>query len=487
MERRKIMYKSLMVSCKYLLSFLLLMFFLVPSQAWCKRTIKGTITYPDGRPASGFLVKAYDSDKDKDDFMGQATTDSRGRYSIGPYKAKHWDKAPHNVTTWRPDIYINVYGKINNKWVKVKKSKTYNNRKHKYDTVINLKLSGIQGTIREHTGKPARGILVKAWDEDDLLGGKNDFLNQVITDSQGRYFMIYEGKHWDPAPHNVTKWRPDIFIKVLRKVGRYGWVRVNRSKTHKDWKHANTLTINLSLPEIRWVTKKTAFNPKVHGWPFKNDSRKICAAPTCKDEHWTGKAFRKFLRFDWALCGGMSLTALRHFRNNQPVSNFSPKIKKELVQAQIETLTPDGWYRFIKWQARPDFPHPNSPSIHSIGSSTKGELKKLKRAINYRAPIIMGLIRVGPTKDPNKASSNHQVLGIGYRYNDGTKEVEIDVYDPNHPGHTGKISMNIGIPRNQLMAKQDTGEKVRGFLVNNIGSGPPAPKVRVGVGVKQQQ
>jgi hypothetical protein len=135
------MYKSLMVPGKYLFLFLILMCILVPSQAWCKRTVKGTITYSDGRPAPGFEVVALDSDTGNDDFMGRATTDSKGRYSIGPYKAKHWDKAPHNVTTWRPDIYIKVYGPVKN-WgrVFVKKSKTYKNRKHGYDTIINLRL-----------------------------------------------------------------------------------------------------------------------------------------------------------------------------------------------------------------------------------------------------------------------------------------------------------------------------------------------------------
>ena len=94
---------------------------------------------------------------------------------------------------------------------------------------------------------------------------------------------------------------------------------------------------------------------------------------------------------------------------------------------------------------------------------------------------------MGPTNapGPGAVSKNHQVLSIGYRYNNGTKEVEINVYDSNHPNKTSKISMNIGIPKNQLKAKQTTPcihakskiatctEKVRGFFVNPIGSGPP--------------
>jgi len=116
------------------------------SPAFAKRTVKGTITDMTGKPVKGVLVKAWDRDSgSKNDFMGKARTNSKGRYAIS-YKSGHWDKAPHNVTTWRPDIFIEVYATIKGKSVKVKQSKTYRDRKHKHDTTINLQLAGTIGS-----------------------------------------------------------------------------------------------------------------------------------------------------------------------------------------------------------------------------------------------------------------------------------------------------------------------------------------------------
>ncbi|MBN2516491.1 MAG: hypothetical protein JXC33_10730 [Deltaproteobacteria bacterium] len=455
-----------------------------------KRTITGRVTIVTGQPASGYLVKAWDEDSGgKNDFMGQAYTNAQGYYKIGPFTAKHWDPAPHNVTTWRPDIFVEVYAKIGGKWVPVKQSKTYKDRKHKDDTTINVQLTGIEGIITDSRKKPVAGILVRAWDSDDVLGGKHDFLNEVVTDSKGHYFMMYEGKHWDPAPHGVTTWRPDIFVKVLRKVHRYGYVKVGESRTYNDWPHAKHLTINVSIPEEGWSGwKRTAFERAKHGWPFKNVARLVCAAPTCKDENPLGK-IGKATRFRWALCGGMCLSALNRFRDgktNPP--NFSPTIKKELVDAQIATLVPYpcNWTRFVKWTMKPNKSH--TVALHTIGHSTKEEWPKLRKAIDRQAPIIMGMIFAGPSNLANDVSSNHQVLATGYRYNNGTKEVEIEVYDPNYL-QTCTIAMNIGIPGNQLMAQETTPDctrNFRGFFVIDKGSGPPHKSSVGGSGTSRQ-
>ena len=470
--------------CKSGLILFLLIATLGANSVWAKHIVKGTITSMAGQPATGYLVKAWDVDTGDDDLMGQAYTDSKGQYNI-KYGDK-WDTRVAGSTSFRPDIRVIVYAKIGGKWVQVKQSGEYKNWKMANDLTVNLKLPGIQGTIRESNGQPARGILVRAWDEDDILGGKHDFLNEAYTDSQGRYFIMYEGKHWDPAPHGNTVWRPDIFIKVLRKVGRYGWVRIHQSKTYSNWPHRDTLTINASIPENKWSSwKRTAFNRQQHGWSFLNDKFKVCWAPTCREEHLVGK-FGKATRFDWALCGGFSLTALRRFRNHQDIRgiNFSPKIKEELVAAQIQTLLDGGnWSRFVKWTMKPDQPH--TVALHTIGHSTKEEWPKLMNAINRGAPIIMGMIFAGPSNVADEVSSNHQVLATGYRYNNGTKEVEIEVYDPNYY-QTCLISMNIGIPRNEIMARESIrNKKFRGFFVSSIGSGPPAVKIETGTNVKQ--
>jgi len=127
---------------KVILATLIVIFIalLNPSVLGAERTIRGTITHPClNKGLSGVLVKAFDSDRGtKDDFMGQAYTNSGGRYTIR-YKGGHWDTAPHNVTTWRPDIYITVYMKVNGKWKPGKSSKVHSNHKLKIDLTINLK------------------------------------------------------------------------------------------------------------------------------------------------------------------------------------------------------------------------------------------------------------------------------------------------------------------------------------------------------------
>jgi endonuclease/exonuclease/phosphatase family metal-dependent hydrolase/5-hydroxyisourate hydrolase-like protein (transthyretin family) len=217
--------------------------------AWAERIISGTITDPWGRPASGYLIKAWDEDGgSKNDFMKQAQTDSQGRYTIGPYEKKHWDTALPGSDKWRPDIFIEVYANIKNRWVKVKQSKTYSDRKHTEDTRIDLQLTGIMGRIQyEKTGKPASGVLVRAWDEDDLVGGNRDYMNQAYTDPQGRYLILYGAKHWDTAAHGVTAWRPDIFIEAYDTI-RGRMIKVNKkSKTYENHPIKDNLTIDQTI------------------------------------------------------------------------------------------------------------------------------------------------------------------------------------------------------------------------------------------------
>jgi len=231
--------------------------------ACAERIISGTITDPWGRPASGYLIKAWDEDTgSKNDFMGQAHTDPQGRYTMRPYEKKHWDTALPGSDKWRPDIFIEVYAKIKDQWVKVKQSKTYSDRKHTEDTRIDLQLTGIMGKILYEGKKPAGNVLVKAYDEDDIVGGKRDFMNQAYTDSQGQYFILYGAKHWDTAAHGVTAWRPDIFIEVHDTI-RGRMIKVNKqSKIYKD----HPIRDNLAIDQI--ILPKEYMNysvPKLQG------------------------------------------------------------------------------------------------------------------------------------------------------------------------------------------------------------------------------
>src|ERR1041385_7136021 len=175
----------------------------------------------------------------------------------------------------------------------------------------------------------------------------------------------------------------------------------------------------------------TWFDPGIHGWPFPNAGFPACPE-TCKDPV-EEAAFKK----NWAMCGGMVLTALRHFINEKPPQAPSdPKaVSEDLIQelwdAQKETVKYDQVVtRFAVWETRPDKPHP--PLIlHTIGYSTNKEWPILTSHLDYGSPVILGLVREGPHKVATALGNNHQVLAIGYR--EDTDLRQAFVYDPNHP------------------------------------------------------
>ena len=268
--------RPLIVSCKYLLALSFIMFFLVPNQAWCKRTIYGHITMPDGTPAKSVGVIAWDSDGfggGKDDFMCKTHTDSSGNYRMTYYKSSPWDTKVPGSTSFRPDIYLTIYA-LEVGTLPVKKTGVNNNWRMSNDLKIDVNIPGIKGTI---TGAPAKGVWVKAFDSDGFLAGKDDPIAQTRTKTDGRYMMLYGGKHYDstpPSPGTVagilagsltgfpgidaltayvvnygwddqmhrrfTSWRPDIYIKVYTNP-------VRTSQVHENWPHRNTLIINMDL------------------------------------------------------------------------------------------------------------------------------------------------------------------------------------------------------------------------------------------------
>jgi hypothetical protein len=91
-------------------------------------------------------------------------------------------------------------------------------------------------------GSTVEDALVEAWDSD--IGG-DDFMGCDVTSNDGRYSICYAGGHWDPAPHRVTTWRPDIYVRVYLKNSVGSWIRVGTSSTHSNHKLRNDLRIDL--------------------------------------------------------------------------------------------------------------------------------------------------------------------------------------------------------------------------------------------------
>lgn len=322
--------------------------------------------------------------------------------------------------------------------------------------------STISGRILEEPGAPIGGIWVRAWDSDGP--SDNDFIAETYTDSNGYYRITYKNKDYDARVLPSKSFRPDIYLNVLRKVGP-DWVRVRRSKVYEDHRMTRELKINLTIPKDDWsYTKMTPFDPKIHGWPFVNNPREICGFITCKEENIKIEGLRDLVRFNWALCGGMSLTALKRYLDGKPVKPFSENVKKEIVEAQVYIVSVN-LDQVISMTAGPDFPHVFA--LHTIGHSTKQEWETVKKSLERRVPIVLGLIRRGPTNDPSVLTDNHFVLAIGYSWNNGTKEVKIFTYDPSHEiGKISEILFNTSIPNSQIRAREIPQDEypLRGFF-----------------------
>ena len=345
----------------------------------------------------------------------------------------------------------------------------------------------VLGKITDASNRPVRGLLVKAWDSDST--SDNDFMGQAYTDSNGNYRIPYSSGHWDPAPHRIVKWRPDIFIKVLVYADGH-WIKTRQSGVTSNHPHRNNLTINLSVPNNTTTRRFTQFNPLFHALPFPNRTVTVCGLPSCKGEHSSLSFLKDILTFEWALCGGMSLTALEDFRAGRKPAAFSPAMKERLVTNQVRTLTATIWAKFLEWQAKPTLPHATSP--HTIGFSTEGEWPRVRQAIDAGAPVILGLIR-NQNATGGDASKNHQSLAVGYAENSLTTKVVIYLYDPKYcpiavgddcdsAANHSTCTFYTGIPQNQIKAtfRDPDGNVVpraRGFFVISRGSGPPRTTV----------
>ncbi len=104
------------------------------------------------------------------------------------------------------------------------------------------------------------------------------------------------------------------------------------------------------------------------------------------------------------------------------------------------------------------------------------EWPKIQSDIDKGILSPMALLELKST-DPTMMGKNHQVLAYGYKLND--TELDIHVYDPNHPGNdTVKLSLNIGNPQQTTPVVYSTGETILCFFRTSYyrdGSPPPPP------------
>ena len=168
--------------------------------------------------------------------------------------------------------------------------------------------------------------------------------------------------------------------------------------------------------------RTTAFDPRVHGWPFGNiypyrlGIGRIRIPPAV----------------ELGFCGGMVFSALDHFYDSEQI----PKLDRGPVQGeplydalfrrQRQTLNGGVILKTYRWQIKSD---------EELARLTVQEWATVKQSIDAGHPSVICLIRVEGVF--GKAWENHQVVVCGYRQDPASGRVMLSIYDPNWRNREG--------------------------------------------------
>lgn len=159
----------------------------------------------------------------------------------------------------------------------------------------------------------------------------------------------------------------------------------------------------------------------------------------------------------YGLCGGMCFAALDLFYENYavPEVNAPPEnethLYKYLVKRQIDSLSFDTLKHVIAWTLQDDL---------DVARATAKEIPQIQTSLDAGNPVVLALIRVRK----GNPTGNHQVLAIDYEFDEEKQQMELTLYDPNHPGKEPKIFVDLH-PEQGVKLRQSTGEPLRGFFV----------------------
>lgn len=320
----------------------------------------------------------------------------------------------------------------------------------------------VYGKITDQRGRALQGIKVEVWDED--WPDEDDRMGHTLTNARGEYSFPYPRGGWDTRIGG-TSFRPDVYITASVKNREGRWVKVKKSRVYKNVKLRLAKKIDLQLNIAAVEKKRTNFKVGPHGFRFGNSF-------VLED------VFGFEGPFEMGLCGGMSAGALHRYQTRcvVPSTNRIPKdgtpLFKELFQRQLDTLPVDMVTTIYDWQRSPDLPHAHTPN--SIRYRQKAQWRVLKAQLDEGVPTILVLVRQeGYLADISK---NHQVLAIGYEFNPTTRDLKVEVYDPNDRNSSNYLYLCLGGGRLRAHQINSRGERInfRGFLVN--WAGPDAAK-----------
>lgn len=230
---------------------------------------------------------------------------------------------------------------------------------------------------------------------------------------------------------------------------------------------------------------KTAFEPAVHGFKFPNrfNGGQVVSelAAQGRLDELTGVdlptvingavALARGATFwgTFGLCGGMSWVALDQYLSDQPTPAESTpprqgsELFSRLVGRQADSLRKTDLLRKVfTWQMLSDSMEWWRFWFDNVGKLVEQrEWPRLRTAIDAGHPQSICLVR---SRGVGGIGNNHQVVAVGYQVG-SAGQVSLDLYDPNHPGTSPKLSFHPGRGGNRINPRQSTGEPLRGFFV----------------------
>lgn len=321
----------------------------------------------------------------------------------------------------------------------------------------------VYGRITDQSGRGLSGVKVEVWDSDSP--DPDDRMGATYTDSSGAYTFPYPRGGWDTRIGG-TSFRPDVYITASLKNSANRWVQVSKSRVYSNLKLKLAKNIDLKLNIAPEQKLRTKFQVSTDGFKFGNSFV-------------VNDVFGFEGPFEMGFCGGMSAGALHRFNTrcavptNSSVPRDGTPLFDELFQRQFETLPPDVLATIYDWQRSPDLPHAHTPN--SIRFRQKAEWQKLQQALNRKVPVVLVLIREEGYFA--SISKNHQVLAIGYEYKPTTRDLKVEVYDPNDKGGSNFLYLCLGGGRLNAHQINSKGKNInfRGFFVNWAGAKAAAP------------
>jgi hypothetical protein len=203
-------------------------------------------------------------------------------------------------------------------------------------------------------------------------------------------------------------------------------------------------------------TIRTKFIPKDHGFKFVNRFESAFLHQVFLP--FAGK--KSLGSLVYGLCGGMCFAAQDFFYAGKPVPPTSQVdevpfgLFRFLWDRQMDSLTGPVLVKLIKWMLYAD---------STVARLTANEeVPDLKASLEAGKPAVLALVRQKGLGDPTQ---NHQVLAVAYDYEPTSQDLSIHLYDPNHPGATPAINLNLARPSQGIHITQSTGEALRAFFI----------------------